>query len=138
MGKKDATKDSQENANDDSTSQGEQEKNLDFPEIHDEKSDASNLSHDEKLKFIEKEVQTLYEFCMSKGFNERDVCSSLKPFSASPPEFVKHVFKSNRKFLFGVTLLVGIVAAFALWSPAHNVFVVHGKLALMQVKTVQQ
>lgn len=109
-------------------------KDVKFPEFPDLKPDEiSGMSHDEKLKLLEKEAQTLYDFCLEKGLSKKDISWCLKPLFGSPPEFVKKAVKDNAKFFTILGFLFGLLAIVFGWSPAYNFVCVHGKLALMKV-----
>ena len=91
------------------------------------------MTQEEKLSTIKKEVQTLYEFCTSKGFSETDMSMCLAPFAGNPPERVTRACKTNVRFLFGVAVVVGILAAVMYTDAGYNVFCIHGKIVIMQV-----
>lgn len=117
------------------SSQSTDPKNADFPEFPELKPDEiAGMSHDDKLKLIEREAQTLYDFCVEKGLSQKDLSWCLKPLFGSPPEFVKKAVKDNAKFFTTLAVVFSLVAIVVGWSPAYNFFCVHGKLALMKVK----
>ena len=109
-------------------------KKVDFPDFPDLKSDQiSAMSHEEKLKLIEKEAKTLYDFCIEKGLSKKDLTWCLRPLFGSPPELVKKAVKDNSKLFMTLTLIGCILAIIFGWSTAYNLVCVHGKLALMKV-----
>ena len=109
-------------------------KDAEFPDFSDLKpDDIAGMSHEEKLKLIENEAQTLYDFCVQKGLSKKDLTWCLKPMFGSPPEFVKKVAKDNSKFFATLAIIFGLLAVIFGWSPAYDFVCVHGKLALMKV-----
>ena len=108
---------------------------VEFPEFDVVKpEEIAAMSHEEKVRLIEKEAQTLYDFCLQKGLSKKDLSWCLKPLFGSPPEYVKKVVKDNSKFCLSIGFIFGLVAVIVAWSPAHNFCCVHGKLALMKVR----
>ena len=114
---------------------GENEK-VEFPEFPDLKPDEiKSMSHDAKLKLIEREAKTLYDFCVEKGLSKKDLSWCLKPLFGSPPELVKKTVKDNSKFFTTFAVIGCLLAIVFGWSTAYNLVCVHGKLALMKVYT---
>ena len=112
---------------------GEEEK-AEFPDFPDLKPDEiKTMSHEEKLKLIEREAQTLYDFCVEKGLSRKDLSWCLKPLFGSPPELVKKTVKDNSKFFMTFAVIGFMLAVIFGWSTAYNLVCVHGKLALMKV-----
>lgn len=112
----------------------DEKKEVKFPELTPVKpAEIAGMSHEDKLKLIENEAQTLYDFCLEKGLSKRDMSFCLKPLFGSPPEYVKKVIKDNSRFCMTVAVILGLVAMFMGWSPAYNQLCIHGKLALMKV-----
>ena len=112
----------------------DESKKVDFPDFPDLKSDQiSAMSHEEKLKLIEKEAKTLYDFCIEKGLSKKDLTWCLRPLFGSPPELVKKAVKDNSKLFMTLALIGCILAIIFGWSTAYNLVCVHGKLALMKV-----
>ena len=107
----------------------------DFPPLDPDKVAA--MTHEEKLKLIEKEAQTLYDFCLEKGFSRNDLSWCLKPLFGSPPEYIKKVVKDNKKFCVTLAFTFALIAVVVGWPPAYNLCCVHGKLALMKVFGLQ-
>ncbi len=103
-----------------------------FPDLEEEKIEG--MSHEEKLKLIEKEAQTLYDFCLEKGLSKKDMSWCLKPLFGSPPEYVKKVVQDNSKFCLTLAFIFGLVAVCVGWTPVYDRICVHGKLALLKVK----
>jgi len=111
---------------------GENEK-VEFPEFPDLKPDEiKSMSHEDKLKLIEREAKTLYDFCVEKGLSKKDLSWCLKPLFGSPPELVKKVVKDNSKFFTTFAVIGCLLAIVFGWSTAYNLVCVHGKLALMK------
>eukprot|EP00794_Sanderia_malayensis_P004614 gene4614-5220_t len=105
-----------------------------FPEFPDlDKEQITGMSHEEKLKLIEKEAQTLYDFCLEKGLSKKEISWCIKPLFGSPPEKMKKVVKDNKNFFLSMAILFGIFGVFAAWSPAYDQLCIHGKLALIKV-----
>ncbi len=112
----------------------EKKEDVKFPEFPDLKENQiEGMTHEEKLKLIEKEAQTLYDFCLEKGLSQKDMSWCLKPLFGSPPEYVKKVVKDNSKFCLTLAVIFGLIAVFVGWNPAYYQLTVHGKLALMKV-----
>ncbi len=110
------------------------ENDVKFPEFPDlKKEQIEGMSHEEKLKLIDREAQTLYDFCLEKGLSQKELSWCIKPLFGSPPEYVKKVVKDNSKFCLTLAVIFGLIAVFAGWNPAYNQLTVHGKLALMKV-----
>ena len=93
---------------------------------------AKQLSHEEKLKEIQKDVLTLYDFCKSKGFTEDNLAWCLKPFNGNPPEIVSDTFKKNKKFLFSIFLVVFCISAVMYHTPTYRRIITYSRLGMIK------
>lgn len=124
---------SKEGSKNEEDTSGENKK-VEFPDFPDLKPDQiSAMSHEDKLKLIEGEAKTLYDFCIEKGLSKKDLTWCLKPLFGSPPELVKKTVKDNSRLFLTFAVIGCIIAIILGWSTAYNLVCVHGKLALMKV-----
>ena len=98
--------------------------------------DVQELSYDDKLKLIEKEATSLYEFCVGKGFQEKQLDMCISNFRGSDQSGYKKVLVDSTRSFVILGLVVAVISVVYASPAAYNMFTVHAKLFSMKVRTL--
>ena len=103
------------------------------PKIKQIDEDLRNLSYEDKLKAFEEEANSLYAFCMKKGFSEAELVTCISKLHGPPKTATKQALNDSMGSFVFLSLLVAL-GAFVYASPlAQNMIAVHYKLATIKV-----
>ena len=104
------------------------------PKLEPVTEDIQELNYSDKFRLIEKEAQSLYSFCLKKGFSDREVkeCVS-KLYGPTPSAKTKKVLLDSSRSLLWVTVMVAITAAMIQSPTAYNFVCANLKIASIKV-----
>ena len=106
---------------------------MEWPEIRDVTVDTMKLSYDQKIKLLQKESQTLYEYCMQKCLSAKQMRCCITPFAAKRTSIVQRTINGSLKPIFSISIIVAIAAVLLLWTPVGYMLTVHFRLAAIKV-----
>lgn len=91
------------------------------------------LDYDERLKLIEEEAQSLYSFCIAKGFSEQQIKDCVTNLNGPPKKVIHRAVNDSLKSMFFLFLFVGMATAIWMSPVGNNLMIVHMKLVSLKV-----
>jgi len=106
----------------------ENEKPKSCPKIIPANNNMTNLSYEEKLDIVEKEFQSLYEFCIEKKFTSTEMYNCVSNLYGPPKSLSKKMFNDSAKGFFILAVIIGIVSIVIMQPYLWVLLNVHAKL----------
>jgi len=107
---------------------------MDCPSIPEITSQMQELSYEEKLKLIQDDAESLYEFCLKKGFSTKQMRTCVDPLLGVQQSFLTRVVKGSSNTLTVLSSIIVVFAVLIAWPPSQRMVIVHAKL--LSLKTL--
>ena len=95
--------------------------------------DNLQLPYEEKLNIFKKDVETLYEFAISKNLSANQIRACLSPILGNKKSVGRRIASDSSKSLIQLSVIVATIAV--LWAVPNfqNLIIVHAKLLSIKV-----
>jgi len=103
------------------------------PKLQPVDEDLIKLDYDERLKMIEDEAQSLYSFCIAKGFSEQQIKECVTNLNGPPKKAIHRAVNDSLKSMFFLFLFVGMATAIWMSPVGNNLMIVHMKLVSLKL-----
>lgn len=104
------------------------------PSIVDANPESQDLSYKKRLELLENDAQSLYKFCISKGFSTNQMKTCLTPLLGKQKPLVTRIAAGSSRSIFKLSILIGVVAMLYGWPTSNKMVNVH--VRLLNVKTI--
>lgn len=103
------------------------------PSIVDANPESQDLSYKKRLELLENDAQSLYKFCISKGFSTNQMKTCLTPLLGKQKPLVTRIAAGSSRSIFKLSILIGVVAMLYGWPTSNKMVNVHVRLLSVKV-----
>lgn len=92
-----------------------------------------NLDYEKKLRLVEEEAQSLYLFCMKKGFTEEEISTCVSKLRGPEKPKLRKIANDSTTSCLRLSLVLALVTALWMTPTGYNMLAVHAKLFSIKV-----
>ena len=107
------------------------------PPVKDVNDNLIDLNYEEKLELIRDESQSLYDFCVEKGFNSNQMRECLNCLTGKPIPLYERVIAGSRKSFMKLALLVAVISMVMCHRPILDVVQINLRIASLRVSQIK-
>lgn len=109
---------------------------MDIPPVQPVTTADIELVYEKKLELIEREAQSLYQYCLKKKFSTSQVRQCLTPLIGERKSVVSRVITGSVPALVQVAVLVALIAILIKWPTANRILAANTKILSIQTLAV--